>query len=51
MASEPNADAAAIDARVAAIGDTITTIFHEAEANGTTTLEAAEDLSAARLAA
>ena len=32
MASEPNADAAAIDARVAAIGDTITTIFREAAA-------------------
>jgi leucine dehydrogenase len=51
MASEPNADAAAIDARVAAIGDTITAIFREAEQNGTTTLAAAEDLSAARLAA
>ncbi|MEP6841927.1 MAG: Glu/Leu/Phe/Val dehydrogenase dimerization domain-containing protein [Pseudolysinimonas sp.] len=51
MASEPNADAAAIDARVAAIGDTITTIFREAEQNGTTTLKAAEALSAARLAA
>jgi leucine dehydrogenase len=50
-ASEPNADAAAIDARVAAIGDTVTTIFREAEQNGTTTLEAAEALSAARLAA
>ncbi|HEY4153364.1 MAG TPA: Glu/Leu/Phe/Val dehydrogenase dimerization domain-containing protein [Pseudolysinimonas sp.] len=49
MASEPNADAAAIDARVAAIGDTVATIFREAEQNGTTTLEAAEDLSAARL--
>lgn len=49
MASESNADAAAIDARVAAIGDTITTIFREAKENGTTTLEAAEDLSAARL--
>jgi leucine dehydrogenase len=51
MASEPNADAAAIDARVAAIGDTVATIFREAEHNGTTTLEAAEDLSAARLLA
>jgi leucine dehydrogenase len=50
MASEPNADAAAIDARVEAIGDTITTIFHQAAQNGTTTLEAAEGLSAARLA-
>jgi leucine dehydrogenase len=51
MASEPNADAAAIDARVAAIGDTIATIFREAERNGTTTLEAAEALSGARLQA
>jgi leucine dehydrogenase len=51
MASEPNADAAAIDARVAAIGDTVTSIFREAEQNGTTTLEAAEGLSAARLVA
>ena len=51
MASEPNADAAAIDARVEAIGDTVTTIFRQAEQNHTTTLEAAESLSAARLAA
>lgn len=51
MASEPDADPAAIDARVDAIGDTITTIFHEAERDGTTTLDAAEQLSAARLAA
>lgn len=51
MASEPNADAAAIDARVAAIGDTIARIFRDSKANGITTLEAAEALSAARLAA
>lgn len=51
MASEPNADAAAIDARVEAIGDTVTTIFRQAEQNHTTTLEAAEELSASRLAA
>jgi len=51
MASEPDADPAAIDARVEAIGDTITEIFRTAEHNGTTTLEAAEGLSAARLAA
>ncbi len=51
MASEPDADSAAIDTRVAAIGETIAAIFREAERNGTTTLEAAESLSAARLAA
>jgi len=51
MASEPDADPAAIDARVEAIGDTIAEIFRSAEHNGTTTLEAAEGLSAARLAA
>jgi len=51
MASEPDADPAAIDARVEAIGDTIAAIFRAAEHNGTTTLEAAEGLSAARLAA
>ena len=51
MASEPNADAAAIDARVAAIGDTITRIFRDSTAQGITTLQAAEALSAARLAA
>jgi len=51
MASEPDADPAAIDARVEAIGDTIAEIFRAAEHNGTTTLEAAEGLSAARLAA
>jgi leucine dehydrogenase len=51
MASEPNADATAIDARVAAIGDTVARIFTDAAARGTTTLEAAEALSAARLVA
>ena len=51
MASEPDADPAAIDARVEAIGDTIAEIFRAAEHNGTTTLEAAEGLSAVRLAA
>ena len=51
MASEPNADAAAIDTRVAAIGDTIAGIFREATARGITTLEAAESLAAQALAA
>jgi leucine dehydrogenase len=51
MASEPNADAAAIDERVAAIGETVAKIFRDARAHGITTLEAAEQLAAARLAA
>ena len=49
MASEPNADASAIDARVAAIGDTLTSIFRDAREKSITTLEAAELLAAARL--
>lgn len=49
MASEPNADSAAIDSRVAAIGNTISTIFADAREQGITTLEAAERLAAARL--
>lgn len=51
MASEPNADARAIDSRVAAIGDTVSRIFRDSKAQGITTLDAAEALSAARLAA
>jgi leucine dehydrogenase len=49
MASEPNADQAAIDERVAAIGDTLSSIFRDAEERGITTLEAAQQLAAARL--
>jgi leucine dehydrogenase len=51
MASEPNADAAAIDERVAAIGETVAKIFRDARTHGITTLQAAEQLAAARLAA
>jgi leucine dehydrogenase len=51
MASEPGADAAAIDARVAGIGDTISRIFEDARGRGVTTLTAAEELAAARLGA
>lgn len=51
MASAANPDAAAIDARVAAIGDTISRIFGVANEQGITTLEAAEALSDARLVA
>lgn len=49
MASEPDADSAAIDARIAGIGDTVGTIFDDAKEKGITTLEAAERLAAARL--
>jgi leucine dehydrogenase len=48
-ASGPGADLAAIDARVAAIGDTVTEVFRSAAAAGTTTLAAAERLAQARL--
>ena len=50
MASEPGAVASEIDARVAAIGDTVSSIFADARAKSITTLEAAELLAAARLA-
>jgi leucine dehydrogenase len=49
MASEPDADPAAIDERVAAIGDTLSSIYHDAEQRGITTLDAAQQLAAARL--
>lgn len=49
MATEPDADAAAISARVGAIGEVIATIFRDATSKGITTLEAAERLAAARL--
>jgi leucine dehydrogenase len=49
LASEPNADLAAISARVDAIGDTIATIFADARRQKITTLAAAERLAAARL--
>ena len=49
LASEPDADAAVIAARVDAIGDTVAQIFTDAQARGITTLAAAELLAAARL--
>ncbi|MEV8253518.1 Glu/Leu/Phe/Val dehydrogenase dimerization domain-containing protein [Rhodoglobus sp. NPDC076762] len=49
MASEPDADADAIAKRVEAIGDTVTTIFRDASAQGITTLDAAERLAQSRL--
>jgi leucine dehydrogenase len=49
MAGEPDADLAAINARVESIGDTVATIFADARRQKVTTLEAAERLAAARL--
>lgn len=49
MATQPGADAGAITARVAHIGDVVATIFRESAAKGITTLDAAEQLAAARL--
>lgn len=51
MAMRPGADAAAISARVTEIGDVVATIFRDSAAKGITTLEAAEQLAAARLGA
>jgi Glutamate dehydrogenase/leucine dehydrogenase len=49
MMNEENPSAEATRARVEAIGDTVSRIFAKAKARGVTTLEAAEDLAAARL--
>lgn len=49
MAMRPDADAAAISARVTQIGDVVATIFRDSAEKGITTLEAAEQLAAARL--
>jgi len=49
MATQPGADAEAISARVTQIGDVIATIFRDSAEKGITTLEAAEQLAAARL--
>ena len=49
MATQPGADAAAIAKRVSAIGDTVAQIFRDASEKGITTLDAAEQLAAARL--
>lgn len=50
-ASDAGADLEAIGRRVEAIGDTVTAIFREAAASGTTTLVAAERIAAERLTA
>ncbi|WP_167139389.1 Glu/Leu/Phe/Val dehydrogenase family protein [Diaminobutyricimonas sp. TR449] len=49
LASEPGAEAAAIESRVQAIGDTITAIYRESAAQDVSTLEAAELIANARL--
>jgi leucine dehydrogenase len=49
MAMRPGADAAAIAARVTQIGDVVATIFRDSAEKGVTTLQAAEQLAAARL--
>jgi leucine dehydrogenase len=49
VASEPGADQAALDARIAGIGDTVASVLRSADEHGTTTLAAAERLARARL--
>lgn len=49
VASGGDADAAALDARIAAIGDTVASVLRSAEEHGTTTLAAADRLAHARL--
>jgi leucine dehydrogenase len=49
VASEPDADQAALDARIAGIGDTVASVLRSAEEHGTTTLAAAERLARGRL--
>lgn len=49
MAMRPGADAEAIAARVTQIGDVVATIFRDSAEKNITTLEAAEQLAAARL--
>lgn len=49
VASVPGADQAALDARIASIGDTVASVLQSADEHGTTTLAAAERLARARL--
>ncbi|MDQ0893155.1 Glu/Leu/Phe/Val dehydrogenase family protein [Agromyces ramosus] len=49
VASAPGADQAALDARIAGIGDTVASVLRSADASGSTTLEAAEQLARTRL--
>jgi leucine dehydrogenase len=48
-ASAPDADKAALDARIAGIGDTVASVLRSAQEHGTTTLAAAERLARERL--
>ena len=49
VASAPDADQVALDARIAAIGDTVASVLRSAGEHGTTTLAAAERLARERL--
>lgn len=49
VASAPGADQAALDARIAAIGDTVASVLESSRAGGMTTLDAAERLARTRL--
>ena len=51
VASAPGADQAALDARIAGIGDTVASVLRVAEEHGTTSLAAAERLARQRLEA
>ncbi|GAA4377579.1 Glu/Leu/Phe/Val dehydrogenase family protein [Agromyces bauzanensis] len=49
VAGMPGADQAALDARIAGIGDTVASVLRSAEEHGTTTLAAAERIARERL--
>lgn len=49
VAGEPGADQAALDARIAGIGDVVAAVLQDAVSTGSTTLDAAERLARARL--
>ena len=51
VASAPDADQAALDARIAGIGDTVASVLRAADEHGTTSLAAAERLARQRLEA
>ncbi|UOE42541.1 Glu/Leu/Phe/Val dehydrogenase family protein [Agromyces larvae] len=51
LAASPDVTPAELDARLEGIGETIADVYRDADAAGTTTLEAAERLAAARLEA
>ncbi|MFF2275399.1 hypothetical protein [Agromyces sp. NPDC058126] len=49
VAGQPGADQAALDARIAGIGDVVAAVLQDAVTTGSTTLDAAERLARARL--